>query len=208
MHLKIDAYSVIILPSGDTNLWSHKIFKHPRPTVPKVEMTAEAVFVLSKFDIHFVCLTPFWRGKGTKWTPCPFMKTWRSRAALQSLSFSPVISTLAVAGWSNRWWHLCHLCKITKLPVPPRDRFSGPWHFSHASSKSGESPAWLQHCQGLGATQQKAWSPAQRSAGPEMLSCEWDLYSFHQNVAKSRWKAASLNTWFLPKQCLLTFTQH
>lgn len=67
MHLKIYAYAVIILPSGNTNLLSHKIFRPLRSTVPKVEMTAEAVFVLSKFDIHFACLNPklvaFWRSK-------------------------------------------------------------------------------------------------------------------------------------------------
>lgn len=67
MHLKIGAYSVIILPPGNADLLNQKIFRPLKSSDSEVEMTAEAIFVLSKFDIHFTCLNPklvtFWKGK-------------------------------------------------------------------------------------------------------------------------------------------------
>lgn len=69
MHLKV-AYPVIILPSGNTVLLSHKIFRPLRSIVSKVQKTMEVVFVLGKFVIHFACLTPklaaLWGEGGTK----------------------------------------------------------------------------------------------------------------------------------------------
>lgn len=149
MHLKMDACSVIVLPSGNSNLLNHKIFRPPRSTVPRVEMTTEAVFILSKFDIHLACLNPklvaFWRGKGqlNEFHSCSL----NPEGAGLLFSLSPFLQLSQAkplqAGATTGIGSL-------------RDWFSDPGHLSRAVCESGENPAWLQHCQGIGATQQAA----------------------------------------------------